>query len=127
MFAGGACALLISACGGVNNQALYDASRNHAVTEVSVQGTVTHLQADSTSSVDGPHQRFNIDVGHGLTCQVIHNLSLAPRVPVQTGNTVTVKGQFEPDPAGCVIHYTHHTTSSHHESGYIELNGQTYS
>ena len=122
-----AAALAAVACGGPDNQQLYDAVHNHAPAEVTVSATVTVILADSTSGPDGPHQRFDIDAGQGITCEIDHNLTLAPRVPVEVGTQIVVKGQYEPDPSGCVIHYTHHSTSRSHESGYIEVAGQQYS
>lgn len=115
----------VAGCGsaGVDNGALLANEHAHVPAEVTVQGTVTALLPDSDGP-DGPHQNFDILVS-GLTVQVINNLDLAPRVPVTRGVTVVVHGQFEPDPSGPIIHYTHHATGSH-EGGYIELDGRTY-
>lgn len=118
---------LVAACGGPDNQQLYDAVQNHAAEEVTIQATVTRVLADESGGPDGPHERFDVDAGQGITCEIDHNLTLAPRAPVSPGTVVVIKGQYEPDPQGCVIHYTHHSTSAHHESGYIEVAGQQYS
>ena len=118
---------LVAACGGADNQQLYDAAQNHAPTEVTVSGTVTAILPDAPAGADGPHERFDADFGQGITCEIDHNLSLAPRAPLGVGTQVVVKGQYEPDPSGCVIHYTHHSTSRSHESGYVEVAGQQYS
>ena len=80
--------------------------------------------ADSNGQ-DGPHERFQVDLGGGVVVEVDHNLTLAPRVPVAIGATVTVHGQFEPDPGHPVIHYTHHATGRH-EGGWIDANGTRY-
>lgn len=115
---------MVVACGAqIDNAALLQDYHNHVPDEVTIQGGVTRLLADSNGS-DGPHENFLVDVA-GVQVQVIHNLSLAPRVPVKPGDTVVVHGQFEPDPSGPVIHYTHHATDRH-EGGYIQLNGTTY-
>jgi hypothetical protein len=119
-------AAALGGCGGAANQGLYDAIHSRAPAEVTVSGTVTRVLADAPAGADGPHQRFSVDFGEGVTCEIDHNLALAPRVPLQAGTTLTVKGQYEPDPGGCVIHYTHHSTSRSHESGYIEVAGQQY-
>jgi hypothetical protein len=95
----------------------------HEAAEVTVRGTVTMLLPDSNGPA-GPHEDFDILV-NGYTVEVDHNLTLAPRVPVQAGDTVTIHGQFEPDPGRPVIHYTHHATATH-EGGWIELNGKKY-
>jgi len=91
-----------------------------------VQGRVTALLPDGLGA-DGPvtHQRFDLEVdGHRV--EVDHNLTLAPRVPLTVGETVVVRGQFEPDPGHPVIHYTHHATTRH-QGGFVEAGGQLYS
>jgi Protein of unknown function (DUF3465) len=119
-----ALAALLAACGDtVDNSAFLEDLHNKLPAEVTVQGAVTMLLPDSNGS-DGPHENFDIDVA-GVTVQVIHNLDLAPRVPVAVGDTIMVHGQFEPDSSGPIIHYTHHQTGVH-EGGYVTLNGQTY-
>ncbi len=122
-----ACVALIAvfvACGSsVDNTALLDDNSNHVPAEVTVQGSVAQLARDSNGP-DGPHENFYVDVA-GLRIHVVHNLDLAPRVPVKVGDTVLIHGQFEPDPGDPVIHYTHHATDRH-EGGYIQLNGETY-
>jgi hypothetical protein len=117
---------LLSACGGtaVDNGALRSALAAGQAEEVTVQGRVVALLPDSHGA-DGPHQRFRLDVA-GVVVEVDHNLTLAPRVPLADGATVTVHGEFVPDPGHPVIHYTHHATGRH-EGGWIELNGATYS
>jgi len=124
--AGGLAALLLAACGepSVDNAALRSALAASQTTEVTVQGRVLAVLPDGNGS-DGPHERFSLDVGGGVVVEVDHNLTLAPRVPVRPGDTVTVHGEFAPDPGHPVIHYTHHATGRH-EGGWIELNGQTY-
>jgi len=120
-------ALLVAAacsCGSaVDDGALLADYRSGTAAEVTVQGSVIELLPD-TRGTDGPHENFDIVVS-GLVVRIVHNLSLAPRVPVTVGATVVVHGQFEPDPSGPVIHYTHHATGSH-EGGSIELGGRTY-
>jgi hypothetical protein len=121
------CALVLAACGEptVDNGALRSALAAGQTTEVTVQGRVVQLLPDGNGA-DGPHQRFQLDVGAGVVVEVDHNLTLAPRVPLSVGNTVTVHGEFAPDPGHPVIHYTHHATGRH-EGGWIELAGTTYS
>ncbi len=112
-------------CGAaVDNAALDSAYHDQRAAEVTVMGTVTALLGDSPPRGDGAHQRFDVSVD-GITVEVDHNLSLAPRVPVAVGDSVVIHGQFEPDPGHPVIHYTHHATGAH-EGGSIELNGTTY-
>jgi len=116
--------VLLGACGGeVDNAAFVSDLSSNRPAEVTVQGRVVALLADS-SGPDGLHQRFRLDVNGDLV-EVDHNLGLAQRVPVAVATTVIVHGQFEPDPGHPVIHYTHHATGRH-PGGWIEVNGQTY-
>jgi len=57
--------------------------------------------------------------------EVAYNLSLAPRVPVQVGDIVSVHGQFNPDPGRPNIDEVHKTTGGH-ESGWVILAGHKY-
>jgi len=110
-----------------DNHALLTDLRAGRAAEVTVRGQVTSVLPDAPATgPDGPHERFLLDLGGGVVVEVDHNLTLAPRVPVTPGSTVTVHGQFEPDPGHPVIHYTHHATGSH-EGGWVELGGHRYS
>ncbi len=119
-----AVAVALTACNDVDNSAFDSAYRSMTPAEVTVRGTVTTVLPDAPATTDGPHQRFDVLVD-GVTVEIDHNLSLAPRAPVSTGVTVMIHGQFEPDPGHPVIHYTHHGTGAH-EGGWIQLNGSTY-
>jgi uncharacterized protein DUF3465 len=123
--AAGCAALLLAACGepSVDNAELHSALTAGRIEEVTVQGRVVALLPDGNGT-DGPHQRFQLDVS-GVVVEVDHNLTLAPRVPLQDGETITVHGEFAPDPGHPVIHYTHHATGRH-EGGWIEADGRTY-
>lgn len=120
-------AFCIAGCGGdaVDNAALRSAMAAGQTVEVTVQGRVVDVLPDGNGR-DGPHQRFDLDLGAGVVVEVDHNLTLAARVPVHSGDTVTVHGEFAPDPGHPVIHYTHHATGRH-QGGWIRLDGQTYS
>lgn len=76
------------------------------------------------------HQRFLIAVGREgrrtLTVKVSHNIDLAPRVPVDEGDVVTIRGQFEWNDLGGVLHWTHHDPAWRREGGWIEHAGRRY-
>ncbi len=115
-----------AACGEAtpDNAAFTAAYTSHTAAEVTVSASVTAVLPDSQGS-DGTHQRFDIAIG-GVTVEIDHNVTLAPRVPVAVGTAVTIHGQFEPDPGHPVIHYTHHATGRH-EGGWITVGTQSYS
>lgn len=106
-----------------DNAALLSALRDGRRAEVTVTGPVTAIEPDS-NGLHGPHERFLVSVA-GTAVEVDHNLDLAPRAPLEVGETVTVHGQFEPDPGRPVIHDTHHSTGSH-EGGWVDAGGQRY-
>jgi Protein of unknown function (DUF3465) len=108
----------------VDNRAFDAALAAGRPAEVTVQGRVTAVLADSGDLGLGPHQRFDLEVD-GAHVEVDHNLTLAGRVPVAAGSAVVVHGQFEPDPGHPVIHETHHATGRH-QGGWIELGGTRY-
>ena len=95
---------------------------------LTVGGTVTRLLADDTEGT--PHQRFIIRTRLGQTLLIAHNLDLAPRVPVQTGDRINVNGIYEWNEHGGLVHQTHHNPSlrSARGGGWIKLErtGKTY-
>lgn len=72
------------------------------------------------------HEAFNV----GTTCgplEIIDNVSIAPRVPVQPGDRIVVRGEMVHDPASPpVVHWTHHDPDGRHEAGFIQLRGRAY-
>ena len=76
------------------------------------------------------HQRFLILLDPGDrrsgTVKISHNIDLAPRVPLEQGDTVTIRGQFEYNDLGGVIHWTHHDPDRRREGGWIEHAGRRY-
>ncbi|MDH4108475.1 MAG: DUF3465 domain-containing protein [Gammaproteobacteria bacterium] len=91
---------------------------------VEVSGRVLTLLPDD--DVDGGHQRMLIDAGSGRTVLVAHNLGLSARVPVSLGDRVLVRGQFEWNERGGLIHWTHDDPFRKEPAGYIRLRGSTY-
>jgi hypothetical protein len=116
---------VLAGCGdpGPDNAGFVKDVNAHQPAEVTVQGTVTKLLADSNGP-EGPHEDFDITVS-GHTVEIDHNLTLAPRVPVQVGDVVVIHGQLDFDPGEILIHYTHHATDSH-PGGWIKLAGHKY-
>lgn len=66
-----------------------------------------------------PHQRFLLRVDSGTTVLVAHNLALAPRVPLMPGDSVELRGEYEWNAKGGVIHWTHPDPDGRHEDGWI--------
>ncbi len=72
------------------------------------------------------HQRFILRVTDDHTVLVVHNIDLAPRVPLSEGDVVDVRGQYEWNAKGGLIHWTHHDPAGRHAEGFIRHAGRTY-
>ena len=88
-------------------------------------GTVTRVLPDDN---DGSrHQRFILQLASGRTLLVAHNIDLAPRVAgIRPGDKVDFYGEFESNPQGGVIHWTHHNPTAQHVGGSLKHKGRTY-
>jgi hypothetical protein len=59
--------------------------------------------------------------------EVVDNVDIAPRCPVQVGDRIEVRGELVHDPGKPpIVHWTHHDPSNQHAGGFIRLRGQTY-
>ncbi|MGB3292160.1 MAG: DUF3465 domain-containing protein [Phormidesmis sp.] len=98
-------------------EAFKDRQSNVIVENVS--GTVEAVLPDDNEG--SRHQRFIIRIVSSHTVLVVHNIDLAPRVNgLQKGDRVTVKGEYEWNDLGGLIHWTHRDPHSAHEDGWIE-------
>ncbi|HEX2638312.1 MAG TPA: DUF3465 domain-containing protein, partial [Gemmatimonadales bacterium] len=73
-----------------------------------------------------PHERFLLRVDGGTSVLVAHNLALAPRVPLAPGDSVEIRGVYEWNDKGGVIHWTHRDPDGRHEAGWIRHEGRVY-
>lgn len=102
--------------------AAYAAQRSGVMVEV--QGRVDAVLRDDT---DGSrHQRFILRLSDGHTLLVSHNIDLAPRAPLAVGDTVSLRGQYEWNAKGGVLHWTHHDPQGRREGGWVEVRGKRY-
>ncbi|WP_130802889.1 DUF3465 domain-containing protein [Acinetobacter ihumii] len=93
--------------------------------QVQASGQVKAILADDN---DGSrHQKFILTLGDGLTVLVAHNIDLAPRIDqLKKGDRVEFNGEYEYNPKGGVIHWTHHDPKGIHENGWLKHQGQIY-
>lgn len=89
---------------------------------VTVDATVKKTLPDDNEG--SRHQRFLIDLSSGHTLLVAHNIDLAKKVPLGRGDAVRVRGQFEWNEKGGVLHWTHHDPGKRREGGWIEFEGR---
>jgi hypothetical protein len=73
------------------------------------------------------HQKFIIKSKTGHTVLVAHNIDLAPRInDLREGDRLEFYGEYEWNPRGGVVHWTHHDPKRRHISGWLKHNGKTY-
>jgi hypothetical protein len=92
-----------------NDQALHQAVVNDTNgAEVTFDATVLDNPVES-----GGHERFEVKAATGEMLEIDHNTTLAPFVPVHTGDTLVIHGQLYIDPGPRLgVHCTHASTSS---------------
>ncbi len=115
-----------SAARGSDEAALEHAFANRLSNQqLAGQGTVVKVLADDTNG--SRHQRFIVRLDSGQTLLVSHNIDLAPRIDaLRVGDTVAFYGEYEWNPKGGVIHWTHHDPQGRHPAGWIRHGGRTY-
>ena len=89
---------------------------------VEVTGVVRRLLSDDALS----HQRFVIDVGRRQTLLIAHNIEVADRVPVGMGDRVHVRGLYEWNDLGGVVHWTHRDPMDDGTGGWVRYRRKTY-
>ncbi len=72
------------------------------------------------------HQRFIIRTQEGQTVLISHNISLSPRVPVRVGDRVGVRGKYEWNKKGGLIHWTHRDPGGQGLGGWLLHQGRLY-
>lgn len=93
--------------------------------QIESKGVVTRVLADDVEG--GRHQRFIITSDSGHTVLVAHNIDLAPRIDaLRKGDEVVFNGEYEWNPKGGVIHWTHRDPAGRHRAGWIKHRGRTY-
>ena len=102
-----------------DNQVLhaYKSQLSNIIVE-DVTGRVDKLLTDDLEG--SRHQRFIMRMESGHTVLVVHNIDLAPRLnELREGDRVSVKGEYEWNDRGGLIHWTHRDPNSRHEDGWI--------
>ena len=93
--------------------------------QVKGEGTVTRVLRDDLEG--SRHQKFILKLDSGQTLLISHNIDLAPRIDqLRAGDSVEFFGEYEWNPNGGVVHWTHHDPRGRHVSGWLKHRGKTY-
>ncbi len=91
---------------------------------IEVRGFVRRLLSDDN---DGSrHQRFILDIGDRRTLLIAHNIDLAECVPLSLGDRVRVRGMYEWNELGGLVHWTHHDPHGIETGGYVRYRTRVY-
>ena len=93
--------------------------------QVTGLGHVIRILADDNSG--SRHQKFILKLSSGQTLLIVHNIDLAPKIDaISKGDQVQFHGQYEWNPKGGVVHWTHHDPNARHPGGWLKHNGSIY-
>jgi len=108
-------------------KSLLDAFKNKQSNVIveNVAGTVEALLPDD---IEGDkHQRFIIRIARNQTLLVVHNIDMASRVDgLIKGDRVSVKGEYEWNERGGLVHWTHKDPRNSHADGWIDYRNVRY-
>ncbi len=91
--------------------------------QVTLKGTIKDVLTDDFEGAK--HQRFILQLKSSQTVLVAHNIDLAPRISgLKSGEMIEVSGEYEWNPKGGVVHWTHHDPNGVHAAGWIEYQGR---
>ena len=87
--------------------------------QVSGEGIVSRVLPDDRQGIH--HQKFILKLPSGQSLLVAHNIDLAPRIPhLKKGDRISFIGEYEWNPKGGVLHWTHKDPHGRHASGRLK-------
>lgn len=93
--------------------------------QVQAQGIVKAVLPDDNQGLK--HQKIILKLENGLTVLIAHNIDLAPRIDgLKKGDQLEFFGEYEYNPKGGVIHWTHHDPQGKHIDGWLKYKGKIY-
>ena len=95
--------------------------------EVIADGSVAGLLRTAVGE-SGPHEGFLLRLRSGCraTLRIETNIAFTGPIPLRVGEQIVVKGEYDHDPDGDVIHFTHRELRGRHPGGYVEIDGTYY-
>lgn len=98
-------------------------------TWVEAEGVIKKILPDDNDDSDGSskHQRWIVRVPTGIEILIAHAYDVSARVPVEEGDTIRFRGEYEFSEKGGTVHFTHAPKFKRREpGGWIEHNGEKY-
>ena len=68
-----------------------------------------------------------LDIGNRRTLLIAHNIDLADRIPLGMGDRVHVRGMYEWNELGGLVHWTHHDPHGVEDGGWVRYRTRKYS
>lgn len=100
---------------------------NNQQSDIQVRGVGTVSRVLPDDNDGSRHQRFILDLDHGQSLLIAHNIDLAPRLEgLRKGDRIEFHGEYEWNPKGGVVHWTHHDPAGRHIGGWLKHAGRTY-
>lgn len=91
---------------------------------VEIEAPVIKLLPDDNKG--SRHQRFILRINAQHTILVAHNIDLAPRVPLNVDDVIQLRGRYEYNQKGGVLHWTHADPNHKIAGGWIRHRGKKY-
>jgi hypothetical protein len=109
-----------------DEETLARALRTHqSRVEVCGRGVVARILKDDLQG--SRHQRFIVRQPAGQTLLIAYNIDLAPRIDgLRAGSPIEFVGEYEWNPQGGVVHWTHHDPAGRHPAGWIRYGDHVY-
>ncbi len=98
-------------------------------TWVEAEGVIKKILPDDDNDSDGSskHQRWIVRVPSGIEILIAHAFDVSARVPVEEGDTIEFRGEYEYTEKGGTVHFTHAPKFKRRDpGGWIVHNGTKY-
>lgn len=93
--------------------------------QVTGSGKVIRILADD---LDGSrHQKFILKLTSHQTILIAHNIDLSEKIEsIRKGDIIEFYGEYEWNPKGGVVHWTHRDPGGRHQDGWLKHQGVIY-
>ena len=109
---------------GADNTVQLAYAAQHSGLWLETSGRVVRVLKDDNEGAR--HQKFILELDDGHSVLVAHNIDIAERIPARQGMSLTVRGRYEWNDRGGVIHWTHHDPEGREQGGWIMIDGMRY-